>query len=363
MDQAKKYELEQTVKELGGYRGRHTELITVYIPAGFDKNQVTTQIEDEKGTATNIKSTSTRKNVINTLDKISRHLKTIKQTPPNGLALFSGNISDVEGKEDLRIWAIEPDIPIKTRMYRCDQTFVLEPLLEMLETDEVYGLLIIERNEATIGILEGNRISILQRLTSGIPGKVRAGGQSAARFGRITEGLAKEFFRRVAEQMKQHFFDNNKIKGLLVGGPIPTKDEFLETGNLVTKLKDKVISVKDIGDTGLPGLKDLVGSSQEELAELEITKQKKILEKFFLTLAKEPNKTAYGETETKIRLEQGSAETLIISKDMPLEKIKQFSKIANSMGTEIYIVTKETTDGIQFDNLGGVGAILRFAVA
>ncbi len=363
MDQAKKYELEQTINELEGYRGRHTELITVYIPAGFDKNKVATQVDDEKGTATNIKGTSTRKNVINALEKISRYLKTIKQTPPNGLAIFSGNVSDIEGREDLRIWTIEPDIPIKTRMYRCDQTFVLEPLQEMLETEEVYGLLIIERKEATIGILEGKRITSLQRLTSGIPGKIKAGGQSAARFSRITEGLAKEFFRRVAEQMKEHFFDNKKLKGILVGGPIPTKDEFLETGQLVTKLKEKVIAVKDIGDTGLPGLKDLVNVSQEELAELEIIKQKKILERFFLTLAKEPNKTAYGETETKIRLEQGSAETLIISNEFPQEKIKEFSKLAENMGTEIYIVTKETTEGIQFDNLGGVGAILRYAAS
>ena len=64
MDEAEKYELEETVKELEGYRGRHTEFITVLIPAGFNIHQVVKQIEDEKGTASNIKSNTTRKTVI-----------------------------------------------------------------------------------------------------------------------------------------------------------------------------------------------------------------------------------------------------------------------------------------------------------
>ena len=357
MDQAKKYELEQTIKELEGIRGRHTQLISVYVPVGFTLSQVGTQIDNEKGTATNIKSKGTRKNVLDALERISRQLKLISRTPPNGLVLFAGDVSENEGQSDIKLWTIEPPKPLKTRVYRCDQTFVLEPLKEMLETDEVYGLLIIERKEATIGILEGKSIRVIQHLTSGVPGKVRAGGQSSQRFHRITEGLAKEFFRRVAEQMKEHFFENEKLKGILVGGPIPTKDEFLETGQLVTKLKDKVIAVKDIGDTELPGLQSLVTASQDVLAEQEITKQKVILDQFFSTLGKEPNKVAYGETEVEIRLTQGSAEKLILSKELPPEKIKAFTKLAEQAGAETYLVTKETAEGIQFDNIGAVMAI------
>jgi len=358
-----KYELEETVKELEGYRGRHTELISVYVPAGFSLINVGKQIEDEKGTASNIKSTSTRKNVINALEKAGRQLKLIGRTPENGVAVFSGNISDVEGKEDLRVWTIEPPKPLKVRMYRCDQTFILDPLKEMLETDEVYGLLLIERKEASIGILEGKSIRILQDMTSGIPSKVRAGGQSAARFGRISEGLAKEFFRRVAEAMKKHFFENKKLKGILVGGPIPTKDEFLEQGQLVTALKDKVIAVRDIGDTGMPGLKNLVEASQDVLAEQEVTKQKKILDEFFTMLAKIPEKVAYGEAEVEQRLIEGSVGKLILSRTLSKEKSKYFHDLANKTSVEVHFVTQETTEGVQFDNIGGIGGILRFAVA
>ncbi len=362
MDEVQRYELEQNIEELKKYRGRHTELITMYIPAGYTLTQVGKQIETEKGTAANIKSKGTRKNVIEALEKISRQLKLIGKTPKNGLAIFAGNVSGEEGQGDIKIWVIEPPKPLKIKLYRCDQTFVLEPLEEMIQSDDIYGLLVIERKEATIGLLEGKEIKILQHLTSGVPGKIRAGGQSSQRFHRITEGLAKEFFRRVAESMKQHFFNMENLKGILIGGPIPTKEEFLETGQLATKLKEKIIAVKDIGDTEMAGLKALVNASQDVLAEQEIIKQKKILDEFFSALGKTPNKVAYGEVETEKRLKEGAVGKLILSKSLGKEKLKKFEKLAEQTSAEVHLVTNETAEGIQFDNLGGVGGILRFSI-
>jgi len=172
-----KEELEELLDLLGSYKGRHTELISVYISEGYDVNSVQKQLEAEKSTAKNIKSSSTRNNVTNALEKIIRYLKNFKKTPDNGIALFCGNISKTEGQEDLQLWTIEPHTPIKIRLYRCDKDFVLEPLKELLEADEIYGLLVMDRKEATIGVLEGKRIETIQKMTSGIPSKVRAGGQ------------------------------------------------------------------------------------------------------------------------------------------------------------------------------------------
>jgi len=362
MDEAQKFELESLIEELEGYRGRHTELITVLVPAGATLTQTTKQLEDEKGTATNIKSTGTRKNVINALERAIRKLKEIGRTPENGLAVFSGNVSQVDGQENLEVWAIEPPKKLKVKIYRCDQTFVLEPLKEMLETDEVYGLLIIERNEATIGLLDGKHIKILQHMTSGIPGKTRAGGQSSQRFHRIRESMAKEFFKRVAEHMKDYFFDNKKLKGILIGGPIPTKEEFLEQSQLVTALRDKVIAVKDLGGTEMHGLQELVGLCQDVLSEQEITKQQQILDEFFEKLAKDADKVSYGLAEVEDRLSRGAVEKLILSKSLDRETLKKFEGLARASSTEIHIVTKETAQGVQFDNLGGAGATLRFAI-
>lgn len=357
-----KLELEEILEKLEKFKGRQTELITVYIPSGYDVNSVQRQLEAEKGTAKNIKSTSTRKNVSDALDKIVRFLKGVKKTPANGLGIFCGNISRVEGQSDLQIWHIEPPMPLKSRLYRCDKDFVLHPFKEMLEVDEVFALLVMDRKEATIGLLEGKSIETLHKMTSGIPSKVRAGGQSSQRFHRITEGLTKEFYNRIAEQMKKIFFEMKKLKGILVGGPIPTKDEFLDGDYLVTKLREKVIGVKDIGDSNESGLKELVQKSQDILAEQEIVHEKKVLENFFETLGEKPDMAIYNEKKIRKALEYGAVKTLILSQKIDKKLLKELKKLAENISANIEIVSIETDEGEQFYNLSGMGALLRFKI-
>jgi peptide chain release factor subunit 1 len=357
-----KNELEELVEELEKYRGRHTELISVYISAGYDVNAVQRQLEAETSTAKNIKSTTTRKNVTDALEKIIRHLKTLKKTPENGLALFAGDVSKGEGQQDIQLWEIEPPMPLKIRLYRCDKEFVLEPLKEQLEVSEIFGLLVMDRKEATIGVLEGKRIEVLQKMTSGIPSKVRAGGQSSQRFHRITEGLTKEFYKRIADEMKKIFFDNPKLKGILIGGPIPTKDEFLDNEYLPTKLQDVVIGRVDIGGSDESGLKELVQKSQQILADQEIIYEKKVLEKFFQTLGENSDLATLKEKDTKTALEYGAVKTLILSKSLDKKIAKELKTMAENISSDVEIVSNDTEEGKQFENLGGIGAVLRFKV-
>lgn len=358
-----KQELEELIGKLEKIKGRHTELVTVMIPAGYNISAVVRQLEAERSTAENIKSKATRTAVIDSLDMIIRELKKLKQTPKNGLAAFAGNVSEKEGAQDIQSWLYEPPKPLNVRLYRCDQRFILDPLKEMLEVSEVYGLLVIDRQEATIGLLEGKNIHVLRKLTSGVPSKIRAGGQSAARFERLTESLAKEFFRRIADAMKEIFFDMPKLKGILIGGPIPTKDEFLEEGELVTKLKEKVIAIKDIGYADEHGLKLLVEASQEEISQQELIKEKNIVNKFLETIGKHKEKTAYGEEKTRLALERGAVQVLLISKKLKKEKIDEFTSLGENIGSEVYIISTESPEGEQFFNLTkGIGAILRFQI-
>nr|QBM01371.1 peptide chain release factor subunit 1 [uncultured archaeon] len=362
MEEETKLKLRRLVKELESHRGKHTELVTVYVPAGYNLNLVTKQIETEKSTAQNIKSTNTRKSVLDALERIGRHLKLYKQTPPNGMAIFCGNISPLEGQEQIEIWAVEPPKALKTKLYRCDQVFVLEPLKEMLEVENVYGLVVIERKEATIGMLEGKNIKVLRHMTSGVPGKFKTGGQSSQRFHRIIEGMSKDFYKRIAEALKEQFFEMKKLRGIIVGGPGPTKEDFLAYGDLTTALKDKVIAVKDIGYADEHGLDLLVESSYDVLAKEEITKEKMLLERFFSVLATKPGLIAYGKDEVRKALESGAAKELLISTVNSQEEIDEFKELANSTSAEVYLVSEETEEGVQFRNIGGYGAILRFEI-
>lgn len=363
ISQKQKQELEELVTLLATIRGSHTELVTVLIPSGTNIHQVSSQLTTEAGTAENIKSKATRTAVVTALETIIRKLKEYKGTPKNGLAIFCGNVSEKEGVQDVQIWSYEPPKPLRVRMYRCDKTFVIEPLREMLEVTEIYGLLVIDRQQATIGVLEGKQIKVIRTMTSGVPGKVRAGGQSAQRYHRVTESLAKEFFKRVADSMKEIFFDMPKLEGILVGGPIPTKEEFLEQGELVTKLKEKVIAIKDIGYVDEHGLKILVEASQEDISHQEFIKEKEAVQKFFETLGKQREKAVYGLEKTLLALERGAVEVLLISKELPKKEMVELEQKAERIGSEVILISTENQEGEQFLNLTkGVGAILRFAI-
>ena len=242
-------EISILIKRLESIRGRHTELITVYVPAGYSLQAIVKQLEAEKSTATNIKSKGTRNNVIDAIEKILRELRNLKEAPENGLVIFCGNIAEKEGQQQIEFFAVEPHVPMKVKLYRCDQKFLTDPLREVVEKRDKFGLLVIDRHEATFGLLDGKTILPLSHHTSGVPGKIKAGGQSAARFARIREGAAKEFYKRMAEHFVKEFGERQReIKGILIGGPGPTKEEFLsETEQELGRLKEKIIAVEDIG--------------------------------------------------------------------------------------------------------------------
>ena len=275
------------------------------------------------------------------------------------MALFCGNVSQTEGQQDLKLWVVEPPLPVDVRLYRCDKEFVLKDLEEMLAVSEVFGLLVMDRKEATIGLLEGKRIEVLQKMTSGVPSKVRAGGQSAKRFHRITEGMTREFYKRIAEEMKKSFFEMEKLKGILVGGPIPTKDEFLDGDYLTTRLREKVLGRIDVGDADESGLHELLEKSSELLQNQEMIHEKKILKKFFDTLGSRPEMAAYGENEIKKALERGAVDTLIISKNLDSKLISDLTDAAENTGSKTEIVSLETEEGLQFRNLSGMGSNIK----
>ena len=177
MDPKKKRELRALIKKLKGIRGRHTELVSVYVPASYNITKIINHLSEEQHTASNIKDKRTRTNVQDSLERIIRHLRLFKKTPENGFAVFAGNISEKESQVDIQVFSIEPPDPLNIRIYRCDQTFVVDILEDMVEEKETYGLLVVDKREATMGMLKGKNITELASFTSNVPGKTTKGGQ------------------------------------------------------------------------------------------------------------------------------------------------------------------------------------------
>jgi len=357
-----KYTLKKFIKELERYKGRHTELVTVYIPAGYEMVKIIQHLSQEQGTATNIKSASTRKNVIDALEKMIQHLKLFKKTPEHGLAAFSGNIAEREGQSDVNVWSIEPPQPLKTRIYRCDKTFQLDLLRDMLDIKDVYGMIVMDRREGDIAYLKGKTIIPLSRAKSNVPGKSKAGGQSAHRFERLREAAAKDFYNKIGEMVKEQFLGNKNLKGIIVGGPGPTKYDFVEGNYIVTELKKKIIAIKDLSYTGEFGLQELLDKSEDILSKEEVINEKKIMGKFFDILNKKPNMISYGKQDVIEKLKSGIVDVLLLSEDLEEKELDELEKEAKLVGTTVHIISTETREGVQLRDIGKIAAILRYEV-
>ena len=313
------YSIMKELKRLKSIRGSGTELISVYVPAGFQINEEISKLREEYSQSSNIKSKSTRSNVLGAIDKIIQYLRLYKQTPKNGLAIFAGNISDNPSKTSIEIFSIEPPTPLGVNIYRCDSTFMLEPLEMILSNQESYCILTMDGREATIGLLKGAHIQVVRRLNSTAHAKVRKGGQSAQRYERAIEESIHDYVKRISESINDVYVQNNfKIKGLLVGGPGPAKEGFLKAHSLNYQIK--ILGTFDVGYTDEFGLHEVVEKASTLLKEEEAAKERKILERF-VTERVRNGLAAAGFDETKKALESKQAETLIISDEIQLHRI------------------------------------------
>jgi peptide chain release factor subunit 1 len=108
------------------------ELITLYIPSKRQLSDVITQLYGENRTAMNIKADTTRTHVLDALNMIIELLEFInkhfKRLPSNGLVIFCGYI---DGKTE--IYPEYPDKPVQISLYRCDNHFYTEPMMELIQ--------------------------------------------------------------------------------------------------------------------------------------------------------------------------------------------------------------------------------------
>ena len=314
----KKYEFRKVIEDLKEYEGSGTQLVTIYVPPDKQVSDVVTHITQEHSEASNIKSKQTRTNVQDALSSIKARLKYYDNYPPeNGLVLFSGAVNTSGGRSEMVTETLEnPPQPIESFRYHCDSDFLTEPLEHMLADKGLYGLIVLDLREANVGWLKGKRVEPVKSASSLVPGKQRKGGQSAQRFARLRLEAIDNFYQEVAEMANDLFVaKRHELDGVLVGGPSPTKDEFLDGDYLHHELQDKVLGKFDVSYTDESGLYDLVDAGEEALADAELMEDKALMETFFKELH-DGEKATYGFDQTRRNLIMGSVETLLISEDL-----------------------------------------------
>ncbi|RJS80796.1 peptide chain release factor 1 [Candidatus Bathyarchaeota archaeon] len=405
------FRLKKTLQALANKEGRGTELISLYVPPGRQISEVMNMLRDEYGTASNIKSTTTRKNVQDAIVKVQQRLKLFKKVPENGLVIFCGAVpQNGAGSEKIETYVIIPPEPINIYLYRCDSRFHTEHLQELLREKETYGILLIDASAATFATLQGRRLEIIRQVTSGVPGKTRAGGQSARRFERLREMRLQEYFRRVGEHANEAFLQIENLKGLIIAGPGPTKYDFEKGDYLNYMLKEKIIDVIDTAYVNEQGVKEVVDKAPEIMRKVRYIEEKQVMQQFLYEIGHDTGMATYGEEEVRRALEAGAVRTLLLSEGLDIlrvtvkcnscgyeeqqtmksamltsfeqelsgkpcpkcqapalgvtetqELIENFAQLAEYSNADVEIISVETEEGQMLKkSFGGIAAILRF---
>jgi len=408
-DSVRLYKVRKLISELSNKEGRGTELVSLYIPPKKPIHEAIANLREEWGTAGNIKSDTTRNHVQDALTKAMQRLKLYRTAPDTGLVIFSGALpTNGPGSEVVNVWEIVPPKPVTQYLYQCDDHFHVEWLRDMLKEEKIYGILAIDSSETGMGILSGDRLEIADVLTSGISGKTRKGGQSARRYERGREMELTYYFNRVGEHATRIFIDNNKVTGLLVGGPGPTKDGFLKGGYLHYELQKRILAVLDLGYSGREGVRELVEKGSDVLKDVRLIEEKRLVQKFLAEVNKQAGLAVYGLPRVMDALQKASAEVVLVSDDLDMvridatckkcgtvktetveaaKKIQQrqemtstpcakcgatdydvvekdlvevFEELAFQVGSKVEVISSGTEEGSMFKSFGGVGAILRY---
>ncbi|MCI4336015.1 MAG: peptide chain release factor aRF-1 [Thermoplasmata archaeon] len=317
--QLARYSFKRKLDEIAAARGRATEMVSLYVSPGKQISDVMGYLRNEYAQSSNIKSRTTRKNVMWAIESLMNRVRQYKEPPANGVAFFVGNKAVGADKTDPVTFIVEPPEPLNTYLYRCDSTFFLDPLQSMVHEPEMWGLIVMDRAEVTLGLLRGKRIEPLRNRQSLVPSKHGRGGQSAHRFERMIEHAAHEFFVKCGEMANELFLPKKDLlKGILLGGPGATKEYFYKETYLHYELQQKIVQpLFDVGYTDEYGLRELVERATQTLHGLELTEEKRIIQQLLGEIRKaEAGLAAYGERDVLAALAAGAVDTLLVSEGL-----------------------------------------------
>jgi len=403
------WKIRRLIKNLEAAKGNGTSMISLIVPPKDDISRVNRLLQEEYGTASNIKSRVNRLSVLGAITSTQQRLKLYNRTPGNGLVLYCGTAMNEQGKEKKVTIDFEPFKPINTSMYLCDNKFHTEDLSELLESDDRFGFIIMDGNGSLFGTVQGSSREILHKFTVDLPKKHGRGGQSALRFARLRLEKRHNYVRKVGECATQFFITNDKpnIAGLVMAGSADFKNDLQKNDQLFDpRLSAIVIKTVDVSYGGENGFNQAIELASDTLKNVKFVQEKKLVTKYMDEISMDTGKVCFGVKDTVDGLEMGAVEQLIIWENLELSRIhlrdpnteeniihwldprqEKTAKIwKNSEGQDMDVVEKKlftewivenyknyrskldfitdkSQEGNQFvKGFGGIGGILRYRV-
>ena len=269
-------------------------------------------------------------------------------------------------------------LPVEN-MLVADTSPYIRPLARLIDDYETFGLLLLDSQHMKLYIVSSGKVDFKAQKAKDIMNKHKKGGWSQARFARLRQGAIDKFMKEVAEDVEKTFSQDHIAK-IVIAGPGNPKVQFKEY--LSQHIREKIVDLIEIGFDEAEGTivskaAEIVIQDEKTQDDLHVAEWKEEILRNGLAV--------YGIQETKVAVMNGQVELLLVSKDFKKVGWKcehcQFIDVGSKPecpycggeANEVDIVEEivefavRTDTSIDFvdqnpmlDELGGVGALLRF---
>jgi protein pelota len=194
-----------------------------------------------------------------------------------------------------------------------------------------------------------------------LPGKLEAEKRT---------GAVKEYFQKALNSLRQIWIaTHNPIAIIGVGFVKGDFAKFLE--NEATDVCKSVVDVKSVNNGGVAGIYEALRSGVllKTMKQMRIVEEAEIIEEILKRLGKGESNVTYGMEEVENAARLGAVEKLVLADTMLREALDErrllfedLMKRVERKGGNIIIVSTEHEAGAKLIALGGIAALLRFAL-
>ena len=134
------------------------------------------------------------------------------------------------------------------------------------------------------------------------------------RFARIREEKRGHYVRKVCELATQHFITDDKpnVKGIIIAGSAQLKNNVVESDIFDKRLGAIVLGLLDVSYGQDMGLNHAITLGADMLSNVKFVHEKKIVGKFFESIALDTGMIVFGVDDTMKALELGALETMLL---------------------------------------------------
>jgi intein/homing endonuclease/Zn finger protein HypA/HybF involved in hydrogenase expression len=289
--------------------------------------------------------------------------------------------------------------------------------LQLLE-ETVSGLSMIEQSELIlVRVKKVQRVDNLGKekfvdielpMTRSFIGNGLVLHNSARRYERARDMELTYYYHRVGDHATRIFVNDNHVAGIIVGGPGPTKEDFLKGGYLHYQLQKNLLAVLDTGYSGREGVREMVGKAADILHDVRLVEEKKLVQRFLSEVNKPGGLAIYALPRVMDAISKANVETVLVSDDIETTQIKLTCKNCSTVqermvpnqkkmqtmqemiskpcpkcsstdyeidetdvidileekatqaSAKVEVISSGTEEGNMFKSFGGVGAFLRY---